>query len=51
MLHNMEDIQLFFMAIPGGNNKLPITILINATIAKLMDSGIYTKLIEKWNKA
>ena len=47
ILHNMDDTQLFAMEIPGGNHKLPNIILINATIAKLMDTGVYTKLIEK----
>ena len=50
MLHNMEDIQIFAMAIPGGNHKFYEITIIYFGISKLMDTGICTKSIDKWNK-
>ena len=51
MLEYIEDIQLFAMSIPGGNHKFSEVILIDASLAKMSETGIYTKAIEKWNKA
>ena len=51
MLHNMEDIQICAMEVPGGNHKFPDIILIDAAMAKLMDMGILHKSNNKWNKS
>ena len=51
MLHNMEDIQIFAMAIPGGNHKFYEITIIDPGMSNIMDTGICTKAIDKWNKA
>jgi hypothetical protein len=49
MLYNMEQVQLFAMAIPGGNHNFSDVQMIDAALAKLTETGIYTKAIEKWH--
>ena len=48
LIQEIEDVQMFLMAIPSADRKLPEITLIDHAIMKLKTVGIYGKAIERW---
>ena len=48
LIREIEDVQMFLMAIPLADRKLPEITLIDYAIMILKTAGIYGKAIERW---
>ena len=51
LIYEIEDVQMFLMAIPSHDRKLPEITLIDYALMKLKSTGIYAKAIAKWKSA
>ena len=49
MLRAVEEVQLFLLSHPEPDQELPDLALIKFALIKLMKTGLYSKLIERWN--
>ena len=49
MLRGIEEVQLFLLSHPDGNQEVPDHTLILYAMIKLNKTGAYIKLLERWN--
>ncbi len=50
MICAIEEVQLFLLSHPKSDQELPDLALIKFSLIELMKTGVYSKLIERWNK-